>query len=463
MNTGMSLNRRSFLERSAPAAAWLTLANGSFAALSSQGAVASAQHFTVKSVERTTVRLNYRPVPLRAMSRELPHWRYIEICDVTLSSDVTGTGETMLFYTWGRTSDEAVARVTGQNAVEMMWQEGLGAGLQMALFDAVGRTAGVPVHALLGPKKHESTPLSWWNIDTSAADMASDCAEALKQGYMSYKTKGRPWFDLFAQMDAASAVVPPEFKIDMDFNDTLRSADQGMEILKKLAEYPQVDIYESPIPQSDVEGNRKIVDATDVNVAMHYGTPDPRTVVQSGCCDGFVVGGSAAHTMTAGRFCEQVEMPFWLQLVGAGLTAAYSVHFGGALQQARWPAVNCHQLFTHDLLTEGIKVEQGHAQVPDRPGIGHEVDRDVISRLTVNKPESRPKPKRLVETTWADGRQMYTASGDRTNFLLDAANRGLFPYFAEGADSRLLPDDGSERWQKLYDASIAADGPVEES
>lgn len=456
----MRLNRRQFVKQSAQTAACLALLEGSWSALSAHGAVASARHFTVEKVERTTVRLDYRPVPQRAMSKELPHWRYIEICDVTLSSGVTGTGETMLFYTWGVPSDEAVRRAVGRNAVEMMWEEGLGAGLQMALFDAVGRTAEVPVHALLGPRRHETTPLSWWNIDSSAEDMASDCAEAFRQGYMSYKTKGRPWYDLFEQLDAASKVVPPEFKIDMDFNDTLRTAEQGMEILKRMAEYPQVDIYESPIPQSDVEGNRKIVDATHVNVAMHYGTPKPATVVQSGCCDGFVVGGSAARTMTAGRFCEQVDMPFWLQLVGAGMTAAYSLHFGGALQQARWPAVNCHQLFRNNLLTEGISVVNGHATVPDRPGIGWDVDREMMAKLKTQKPASRPKPERLVETTWTDGRRMYTASGDRTNFLLEAANRELFPYFADGADSHVIPNDGSDRWRRLYNASIAADGPV---
>lgn len=458
----MSSTRRQFLQRSTQAAAALSLAGYTYRALKAEAAAVSAKHFTITDVKRTTVRLQYRPVPLRAMSRELPHWRYIEICDVKLSSGVVGTGETMLYYTWGVPSDAAVEGVIGRNAVDVMWEEGLGAGLQMAMFDAVGKAGGVPVHALMGPKIHDTTPLSWWNIDTSAADMALDCAEAFRLGYMSYKTKGRPWFDLFEQLDAASKVVPDNFKIDMDFNDTLRTAERGLPILMKMAEYPQVDIYESPIPQGDVEGNRQIVDATRVNVAMHYGNPSPRTVVESGCCDGFVVGGSAARTVTAGHFCDQVEMPFWLQLVGAGMTAAYSLHFGGALKQARWPAVNCHQLFKQDLLTEPIVVKDGHSTVPDKPGIGYEVDRDLVQKLKVAKPAGRPKPPRLVETTWADGRRMYTASGDRVNFLLEAANRDLFPYYAKGADSRLLPDDGSARWRMLYQASVDADGPVEE-
>ena len=453
----MTLSRRRFLQSSSFAA----LAGYSHAALQADGSVASASHFTVEKIERTTVRLEYRPVPYRAMSRELPHWRYIEICDVTLSSGITGTGETMLYYTWGVPSEDAIKSAVGKNAVDLMWDNGLGAGLQMALFDAVGRTSEVPVHALMGTKVHETTPLSWWNIDTSAADMALDCAEAHRLGYMSYKTKGRPWFDIYEQLEAATKVVPDEFKIDMDFNDTLRTAEQGMSIIKGLEKYPQVDIYESPIPQGDVEGNRKIVDASRVNVAMHYGSPPPKTVVQSGCCDGFVVGGGAVQTVTAGRFCEQVGMPFWLQLVGAGLTAAHSLHFGGILKEARWPAVNCHQLFKDDLLAEPIIVKDGHAEVPDRPGIGYELNRDTVARHRVSRPVRRPDPPRLVETTWADGQRMYTASAGAVNFMLNAANRDRIPYYKKGADSRVFPNDGSDRWRELYEKSVAAGGPVE--
>ena len=110
----------------------------------------------------------------------------------------------------------------------LMWDDDLGAGLQMALFDAVAKAAEVPVHALLGKKIYEKTPLSWWNIDTSVKDMALECAEAYKQGYMSYKTKGRPWFDVWAQVEEASKVVPKNFKIDMDFNDTLLDAERAI-------------------------------------------------------------------------------------------------------------------------------------------------------------------------------------------------------------------------------------------
>lgn len=458
----MILNRRQFLTGSAQTAAWMAMTGFSFSALKAAGSVVSGKHFEVTDVKRTTVKLEYRPVPRRNMDREIPHWRYVEICDVTLNSDVTGTGETLLFYTWGVPSDEDVQRVIGRNAVEMMWDDSLGAGLQMALFDAVGRAAEVPVHALLGPKVYEKTPLSWWNIDTSAEDMTAECKEALRQGYMSYKTKGRQWFDVFKQVEMATKVVPPEFKIDMDFNETLLTAERGLPILKRLEEYPQIDIYESPIPQGDVEGNVKIAEATRVKIAMHYyGTPPPAVCVKTGCTDGFVVSRGATARMSTARFCEEVNMPFWLQMVGAGLTAAFSLQHGGVMKQAVWPAVNCHQLYEHDLLTAPITVKEGYASVPDRPGIGYEVDRDVVAKLEVPKPPERPEPERLIETTWPDGRRMYTANDGTVNFMLIAATEDRYPYYVDGAETRLVPNDGTPRWRELY-TKARSQGPIEE-
>lgn len=454
--TSSEFSRRSFLQAAGLGAIALAAAGipqSTFAAVRGT----SRRFFNIRKIERTTVRLPFREVPKRAMDRELPHWRYTEVCEVTLGSGAVGVGETLLYYTWGSTSDADVARAQGKNAVDLMWDDSLGAGLQIALFDAVAKTAGVPVHRLLGNQVHKTTPLSWWNIDTPAADMASECKLAYDTGYMSYKTKGRPWFDIYEQLKKSAAVVPEEFKIDMDFNATLLDAERGMKIIKDLEKYPQVDIYESPIPQDDIPGNRKLRDATRVNIAMHYGTPTPRQVVEHGACDGFVIGGGATRTLRAGQFSEEVEMPFWLQLVGSGITAAYSLHFGGVLHQARWPAVNCHQLYTHDLLSKRIEVKNGFAQVPDVPGLGYDLDREALNRFKVAKLKQRPEPERLMETTFADGSKMYTASDGKVNFMLRPAMAGKMPFYKKGADTKPLPDDGSSRWRRLFNR--AQSGP----
>lgn len=447
-----STTRRTFLQKSFSALAGVATLAGmeSIPPLRPLHASAgvSSKWLTISEIKRTTVKPPFREIPARAMAREIPHWQWLEVFEVTLKGGSVGFGESMLFYSWKATDDAAVERVRGRNAAEVMWDDSLGAGLQMALFDAVARTFEAPVHSLLGTKVHQTTPLSWWNIDTPPEDMAAECREAFKQGYRAYKTKGRPWFDLWQQIELSARDVPPEFKIDMDFNDTLLTAERGIPILKQFDHVPQVAIWETPIPQKDLAGNAAIREAVRPLIAMHYGSPEPRDVIRAKACDGFIANGGASEVMNVQAVCAMQDQPFWLQLVGTGITAAFSLHFGGVCSHATWPAVNCHQLFTHSLLRESIAVKEGVAAVPDGPGLGYELDQDAIAKYRVDKPKERPNPPRLLETTWPDGRTMYIASG-RTNFLLNQAIAGKTPYFEKGVTTRLVPDDGSSRYRDL--------------
>jgi galactonate dehydratase len=55
---------------------------------------------------------------------------------------------------------------------------------------------------------------------------------------------------------------------------------------------------------------------------------------------------------------------------------------------------------------------------------------------------------------------MYTANNGQINFMLTAANAERYPYFADGADTRLVPNDGTPAWRKLYDKA-RQNGPIE--
>ncbi|MFZ9090310.1 MAG: dgoA protein, partial [Planctomycetaceae bacterium] len=119
----MLASRRGFLTAAGSLALAPSLTSASRAALRIAGAVASEQHFEITRVERTTVKLEFREVPRRNMDREIPHWRYAEVIDVTLKCGVRGSGETLLFYTWGVPSDESIQRVVGRSALELLWDD----------------------------------------------------------------------------------------------------------------------------------------------------------------------------------------------------------------------------------------------------------------------------------------------------------------------------------------------------
>lgn len=415
----------------------------------------------VERIEWIPVEVLFREVPARNMARELPHWKYFEIVEVELASGYTGFGETMLYYSWGETTDADAERARGENAVDLLWEDSLGPGLQIALFDAVGRATGAPVHSLLGGKVHDRTPVSWWCIDMPPEDWVSEAETAIENGYTSLKVKGRPWYDLREQIERLNAELPPWFDVDVDFNATALDADRAFPLLEELQSSPLVSHFEEPIPQEDLEGNRRLAESLDVPIVHHYGRttlhdgpPAPVERVRKGACDGFVATGGASRLRNTAAVADALGTPFWLQLVGTGITAAFSVHCGGAFERATWPAINCHQLFEHDLLVDPIEVEDGGVSVPDEPGLGYRLDRDALERFRIEKPDSQPSPDRLIEVDWDDGSTIYFAGND-DQLLYYAMDDGNVPYFERDVSTRVVPDDGSDRWSSMHEAAVA--------
>jgi len=139
--------------------------------------------FTVDRVKRIPVKVPFREVPGRNLIKEQPNWQYFEVVEVELDSGHAGYGEAMLDYWSRQLEEEAVERVRGANGADLMWEDSLGWALQSALFDAVGRAVGVPIHRLLGEQVHERTPLAWWCIDMPAEDWVREAERPLERGY----------------------------------------------------------------------------------------------------------------------------------------------------------------------------------------------------------------------------------------------------------------------------------------
>ena len=176
---------------------------------------------TVTDIERITVRVPMTPRCEIWNAREVWQWCISEVVRLTTDAGIIGYGETLPHYTWGRVSDEAVARVKGHNAADFLGDDTLGAGLQMAIYDAVGKALGVPLYRLCNlPKVRDWVPISWWNIDFPPEALAEEAHDAQAKGYTAMKTKARPWWDVYEQVQAISNVTPEHFKIDMDWNQT---------------------------------------------------------------------------------------------------------------------------------------------------------------------------------------------------------------------------------------------------
>lgn len=410
----------------------------------------------VEDIQRIWVELPYKPVPGRNVLREIPHWNLFELCLVTLDSGQVGIGETMVYYTYNAVTDAAVQRVLGKNPTELMWDDTLGAGLQMALLDAVGKLLEAPVCQLFGQQVRRRAHVGWWAIDMPADDWIAECREAMAAGYTSFKTKARPWFDLEDQVEKLCSAVPDWFKIDLDFNDFGLDPTIAVPLCKRLQQWPQIAIWESPIRQEDLAGVRHLRQRLDVAIAHHANRPALDLQIREDCCDGFVIEGGVSHALQHATVCAQFNKPFWLQWVGTNLTALFTLHLQAVMTHARWPGIQCNHMYAAQVVREPWQVDNGLAAVPAGPGIGATLDWDVVERYRIEpKEKPYPYPGLLLRLDWPSGSATYFAHAAQ---MWEEFSASRLPAFLRGVNLTRIEDDGSAQWRELYQR--ACQGPV---
>jgi L-alanine-DL-glutamate epimerase-like enolase superfamily enzyme len=401
---------------------------------------------TIKDIEVIWLDVPMTEISDRAMRRSYYCWRITEILRVTTDAGIVGYGETIPHYTWRKVSPEAIAFAKGKNPADLMWDDTLGAGLQMACFDLVGKAAGAPVHRLLGKQVRQWCPLSWWDMDMSPADYAADARRAVAAGYTSFKQKVRPWWDINEQVRLTTEATPAHFKLDMDFNETMVNASVAIPVLRRLHKYPNIAMIESPIVQTDIEGMRRVRAMSKFGLALHYTLPLMIGLRQD-VYDGFVNYESVNRQLALAHIAQEANFPFFIQMVGTAWTTAMALHLGAVCTHAQWPAVTCLNIYADQLSTQPIEVRNGYAKVPEGPGMGLEFDERAL-RYRTDKPE-KPNAEALYafigpagEKTWYAGEQGPTGYWD--DFM-----RGNQPRFEAGVRLESWDNDGSPEWREL--------------
>jgi L-alanine-DL-glutamate epimerase-like enolase superfamily enzyme len=403
----------------------------------------------IQSIDLTYLDLPFTPHTDKHLKYWLPHWHIVQICRLTMDNGIVGIGETIPNYTWCKVPQDIEERVVGREAASLMWDRSLGAGVEMAIFDAIAKHQNVPVYQLLGTKVRDYVPLSWWNMDMPAADWAQQCAEAHKAGYTSAKLKARTWHDVPAAVQAILKVVPPQFHLDFDYNGTLDNAANAVIHLKSMEQYPQVAMIESPIPQNDVIGSRQIRSRINKAIAMHYGSPPIITALDQDVTDGFVVGGDVRSIAEQTALADAANKPYWLQLVGTGITTTWAAHLGAVHKAAKWPAITCMNIWKEQLIKDKIVLRGGYHRVPEKPGLGIELDEKTINKFTVDY-DWVDKPRHVYRYQRASGEVVYF--GCSKEEITRVYPNNAMPICEVG--SSLLPyeDDGSKQFKQVWDA-----------
>lgn len=271
-------------------------------------------------------------------------------------------------------------------------------GLEIALWDIMGKSLGVPIYKLLGGAYRKRIPMyaSSMRRDISPEDEAERLAKLVEeQGFRAVKLRvGQTYgFDTDASPGRSAAVVRKvrerlggDIAIMVDGNSCFTAA-RAIHLGRQLEPY-DIFHFEEPCPYTDLDATAKVAKALDMPIAggeQDWDLVRFREMLQREAVDivqpdlikagGFSVCKKVATLAEAfGAVCT----PHQTQPLG---TIA-NLHFAAATPCCRYPQeynIEPHPI-GYRLFRNPVPIVDGCMAVPEDPGLGVEIDEEMLSR-----------------------------------------------------------------------------------
>jgi mandelate racemase len=252
--------------------------------------------------------------------------------------------------------------------------------LDAALWDALAVAAGAPLATLLGGAPRPLRAYNSCGLGLMSPQAAADEAEQLLEGgFKAVKLRlGYPSMaEDLAVTRAVRARLPVEVELMVDYNQAL-SLDEALKRGRAL-QAEGVSWLEEPIRHDDHRGNAAIAAALDLPLQIGENFNGPRDLLRAldaGACDlvmpDLVRIGGVSGWMQSAAIAAARGMP-----MSSHLMPEISAHLLAATPTCHWLE---YVDWADVLLQEPLRVENGFAVVPDRPGSGIAWDDEAVAR-----------------------------------------------------------------------------------
>lgn len=271
-------------------------------------------------------------------------------------------------------------------------------GLDIALWDILGKATGQPVSRLLGGvyrtriKAYASLLFAEPPVLRERIQTTIDAGyRAMKLGWNGFGRVNRRYDEELVR--TARDAAGPDIQLMVDAGGSEEYWPHGfkwaLETARMLHEY-DVTWFEEPLPPDDLEGFRRLRDRSAVRIAagevitrrQHF-----RPLIETGAVD--VVqpdvtkcgGLSEARRIAWNAYDHNIAyVPHgWNTAIGV----AADLHLVAALPVAEFVEFQSPSPYIDDLLTEPFRLDaEGCLAVPERPGLGVDIDRDALARMS---------------------------------------------------------------------------------
>lgn len=268
-------------------------------------------------------------------------------------------------------------------------------GVDIALWDILGKARGVPLYQLLGGKCRDRVPVYATALYPEEASKVAKRARAFaEQGFHGVKIK--VGFDLDQDIRIVRAVreeLGKDFTIMTDANQGY-SVDVALEASDAFAACGAFWL-EEPLFVEDIEGHAILREkgrtpiAVGENLNMLYGFEN---FIVRGAVDFIQPDVARAGGITEIRkiaaLAAQHKVPVSFHTWGDGIALAASAHLSAAIENCIVMELDyTYNPLREELLREPFKMKDGFLLPPEKPGLGIELDPSVLERFVFSGSE----------------------------------------------------------------------------
>lgn len=258
----------------------------------------------------------------------------------------------------------------------------LKAGVNLALYDILGKKAETPLFKLLGgyrDKIETSVTIGLSSVDT----MVEKAKSYVSQGFTCLKVKCGMDPDQDIEMVLAIRnEVGSNIKIRLDANEgyTLEKALRVIETLEKLG--ADIEIFEQPTPAKYLYALKEVTAQCSVPIMADETVltiRDSLKAVKMEIADMINIKlmkiGGITNAIKANTYAEIAEIPVMIGCMNESMGAmAAGVHFACAFKNVHYADLDSALDFQQDIVKGGATYKDGYVIPSDKPGLGIEVD-----------------------------------------------------------------------------------------
>lgn len=275
-------------------------------------------------------------------------------------------------------------------------------GVDIALWDLLGRELGQPIAQLLGGfERTEVTPYaSTMYITNWGQDPIEPVEAAAKEGFTAAKIKiGRGLDDDIERVKIARKALGDDATLMVDFNGNYRP-EQAITVAREIAPF---DVYwlEEPVPPENLSGYREVSAAVDIPVAAGeaaYARFDFADLIQERTIDiaqpDVCKCGGLSEARFIGKLATmenvQVSPHVWTGAVGIAASLQYAAtipsypHSTNIPESFYFEFDRAENGLRTDLLDEPFDPTDGTLDIPDSPGLGVEIDERALNEYRID-------------------------------------------------------------------------------